>query len=73
MRERATGIPVLCAGRLYCDLIFTGVPRFPSLGTEVFAGGLGLHAALMFLMYGALGPAWEQRQFRKRMNLTSGR
>lgn len=36
-------------------------------------GALGLHAALMFLMYGALGPAWEQRQFRKRMNLTSGR
>lgn len=35
---------VLCAGRLYCDLIFTGVPRFPTPGTEVFAGGLALHA-----------------------------
>ena len=44
MRARATGIPVLCAGRVYCDLIFTGVPRFPSLGTEVFADGLALHA-----------------------------
>ncbi len=33
-------------------------------------GGLGLHAIIMFVMYGALGPAWEQRQFRKRMNLS---
>lgn len=35
---------ILCAGRLYCDLIFSDTPRMPSLGTEVFAGGLGLHA-----------------------------
>lgn len=35
---------ILCAGRVYCDLIFTGVPRFPTPGTEVFAGGLALHA-----------------------------
>lgn len=35
---------VLSVGRLYCDLIFTDVPRMPSLGTEVFAGGFGLHA-----------------------------
>ena len=35
---------ILCVGRLYCDLIFTDVPRLPSMGTEVFAGGLGLHA-----------------------------
>lgn len=35
---------VLCVGRLYCDLIFTEVPRMPSLGTEVFANGFGLHA-----------------------------
>lgn len=28
---------VLCAGRLYCDLIFGGLPRLPSLGTEVYA------------------------------------
>lgn len=34
---------VLCAGRLYCDLVFTGLDRLPSLGTEVFAGGLSLH------------------------------
>ena len=35
---------VLCVGRLYCDLVFTGVPRLPTLGTEVFADGLNLHA-----------------------------
>lgn len=35
---------IICAGRLYCDLIFTDVPRFPSLGTETFCGGLNLHA-----------------------------
>jgi sugar/nucleoside kinase (ribokinase family) len=44
MTTRRTGPGVLCVGRLYCDLIFTEVPRLPSLGTEVFAGGLGLHA-----------------------------
>ncbi|MEO0388888.1 MAG: carbohydrate kinase family protein [Pseudomonadota bacterium] len=39
-----TGRPgVLAVGRLYCDLIFTGLPRLPSMGTEVFAGGLGLY------------------------------
>ena len=43
MNER--GKPtVLCVGRLYADLIFTGVPRLPSLGTEVFADGVDLHA-----------------------------
>lgn len=35
---------VVCAGRLYCDVIFTGLRRMPSLGTETFADGLGLHA-----------------------------
>lgn len=35
---------VLCAGRLYCDVVFTGAPRLPTLGTEVFAGGVSLHA-----------------------------
>jgi len=44
MSEAATLPAVLCVGRLYCDLIFTDVPRLPSMGTEVFAGGLGLHA-----------------------------
>lgn len=35
---------ILCAGRLYCDVVFTGAPRMPTLGTEVFAKGLSLHA-----------------------------
>ncbi len=34
---------VLCAGRLYCDLIFTGLPKMPTLGEEVYAGGLAIH------------------------------
>ncbi len=35
---------VLCIGRVYCDLIFTGVPSDPAPGKEVFAKGLSLHA-----------------------------
>ncbi|MBT8412835.1 MAG: carbohydrate kinase family protein [Boseongicola sp.] len=35
---------ILCAGRLYCDVVFTGTPRLPTLGTEVFAEGVSLHA-----------------------------
>lgn len=36
--------PILCAGRLYCDLVFADAPRMPTLGTEVFAPGLSMHA-----------------------------
>lgn len=36
--------PILCAGRLYADLVFANAPRLPTLGTEVFAPGLSLHA-----------------------------
>ncbi|MEM9341532.1 MAG: carbohydrate kinase family protein [Pseudomonadota bacterium] len=36
--------PVLSVGRLYCDLIFTDLPRMPTLGTEVFTDGFGAHA-----------------------------
>lgn len=35
---------ILCIGRLYCDVIFTGLPRMPTPGTEVYADGVGLHA-----------------------------
>ena len=35
---------ILCVGRVYCDLIFTDLPRMPTSGTEVFSGGVGLHA-----------------------------
>lgn len=31
--------------------------------------GLGLHAVIMFSMFGLFGGAWEQRQFRRRMEL----
>ena len=34
---------VLCVGRVYCDLVFTGLPRRPTPGTEVFARGLSVH------------------------------
>lgn len=33
---------VLCVGRLYCDLIFTGAPNLPTAGTETFARGLSM-------------------------------
>lgn len=35
---------IISVGRLYCDLIFTDVPRLPTMGTEVYAGGFGIHA-----------------------------
>ncbi|MEJ6396131.1 carbohydrate kinase family protein [Gymnodinialimonas sp. 2305UL16-5] len=35
---------VLCAGRLYCDLVFTDLDAAPAAGREVFAGGLNLRA-----------------------------
>jgi sugar/nucleoside kinase (ribokinase family) len=35
---------VVSVGRLYCDLVFTGLDSFPELGKEVFAGGISLSA-----------------------------
>ena len=35
---------VLCVGRIYCDLIFTGLSRMPVLGREVFADDLTIVA-----------------------------
>lgn len=43
MNQTSQPFSVLCAGRLYCDLVFTDVPRLPTMGTETFAGELGLH------------------------------
>ncbi|KAJ55345.1 hypothetical protein ACMU_11660 [Actibacterium mucosum KCTC 23349] len=40
MTARAHKPGVLCAGRVYADLLFYDMPRLPSLGTEVFADGL---------------------------------
>lgn len=31
---------VICAGRIYCDLVFSGLPTMPKLGAEVFATAL---------------------------------
>jgi len=35
---------VLCIGRTYCDLLFTGVENMPVLGREVFAQNLAIEA-----------------------------
>lgn len=35
---------VLCLGRTYCDLVFTGLPGMPELGREVFAEALTITA-----------------------------
>ena len=50
---------VLCLGRLWCDLLFTGLPRPPSLGSEVFAedvsivpGGGAFITAAVFAAHG---------------------
>ena len=42
-RQEITG-SVLCVGRVYCDIIFTGLDQLPSLGEEKFATGVELHA-----------------------------
>lgn len=44
MRQPARAAKILCAGRVYCDLIFSGLPSMPVLGTEIFAGDVNLHA-----------------------------
>jgi len=38
------GPKILCIGRVYCDLVFSGVPRMPTPGSEVFASNVSLHA-----------------------------
>ncbi len=35
---------ILCIGRLYCDLVFSGVPKMPVTGEEVYADSLCIHA-----------------------------
>ena len=44
MLNTDTSPQILCVGRIYCDLVFSGVPRMPSLGSEVFAENVTLHA-----------------------------
>lgn len=38
------GYDILIPGNYFCDLIFTGVPRFPMLGSEIYAQGLTVTA-----------------------------
>ncbi|PWJ11452.1 carbohydrate kinase family protein [Jannaschia seohaensis] len=58
-QDRAERPGVLCAGRVYCDLVFTGLPRLPTAGTEIFADDLSLHpgggAAITAAYIAALG------------------
>lgn len=35
---------ILCVGRVYCDLIFTGIGAMPQLGRETFVDSVNLHA-----------------------------
>lgn len=42
LRDNSAG--VLCVGRVYCDIIFTGIDDLPKLGEEKFASGVSLHA-----------------------------
>lgn len=37
MTPPSAGGTVVCAGRVYCDLVFSGLPDMPRLGAEVFA------------------------------------
>lgn len=39
-----SGKGILSAGRIYCDLNFSGIDQLPELGREVFAEQLSLHA-----------------------------
>jgi sugar/nucleoside kinase (ribokinase family) len=44
MKPRTDRTGVVSVGRLYIDMIFTGLPRQPSLGTEIYADGFSIHA-----------------------------
>ena len=48
---------VLCVGRLYCDLVFSGVPKMPVVGEEVFAKKLSTHAGggAFFVLFALTG------------------
>lgn len=45
MTDRDAGRPtLLCIGRVYCDLVFRGLPNLPRLGEEVFADAFAITA-----------------------------
>ncbi|WP_053999258.1 carbohydrate kinase family protein [Ahrensia marina] len=61
MTSPALSNAILCAGRLYCDLVFTGVPKMPAMNTEIFCDDVSLHAGggayITAAAFNALG--WE--------------
>ncbi len=42
MTGRNKGRTIVCAGRVYCDMIFTGLDEYPKLGEETYAQGLAV-------------------------------
>lgn len=44
MNDRPRSGSILCVGRVYCDLIFTGIDAMPTLGQETFVDNVKLHA-----------------------------
>ncbi|MFK8036100.1 MAG: carbohydrate kinase family protein [Hyphomicrobiales bacterium] len=44
MSDKPRSGTILCVGRVYCDLIFTGIDAMPELGRETFVNGVNLHA-----------------------------
>ncbi len=42
--QHGSDTKILCMGRIYCDLIFTGLPAMPVLGQETYAESLKMHA-----------------------------
>ncbi len=44
MTARSDTAGIVSVGRLYIDLIFTGLPREPTLGTEIYSEGFSIHA-----------------------------
>lgn len=44
MNKKTTQNGILCIGRTYCDLLFSGLDHMPVLGREVFADGLAIEA-----------------------------